>query len=112
VLDVSRVLAGPYATMVLGDLGAEVIKVERPGVGDDTREWGPPFVGPEGQLESTYFLSTNRNKLSVTLDLKDADDRALFDRIGGQPTVNRLVDCLYDRFEADAAIRPLSQPLV
>ena len=81
VLDVSRVLAGPYATMVLGDLGAEVIKVERPGVGDDTREWGPPFVGPEGQLESTYFLSTNRNKLSVTLDLKDADDRALFDRM-------------------------------
>ena len=81
VLDVSRVLAGPYATMVLGDLGAEVIKVERPGVGDDTREWGPPFVGPEGHQESTYFLSTNRNKRSVTLDLKDADDRELFDRM-------------------------------
>ena len=81
VLDVSRVLAGPYATMVLGDLGAEVIKVERPGVGDDTREWGPPFAGPEGQQESTYFLSTNRNKLSITLDLKDVDDRALFDRM-------------------------------
>ena len=81
VLDASRVLAGPYATMVLGDLGAEVIKVERPGVGDDTREWGPPFVGPEGQLESTYFLSTNRNKRSVTLDLKDTVDRELFDRM-------------------------------
>src|SRR5471030_3336610 len=81
VLDVSRVLAGPYATMVIGDLGAEVIKVERPGVGDDTRVWGPPFVGPEGHEESTYFLSTNRNKLSVTLDLKDAADRALFDRM-------------------------------
>jgi formyl-CoA transferase len=81
VLDVSRVLAGPYASMVLGDLGAEVIKVERPGVGDDTREWGPPFVGPEGQQESTYFLSTNRNKRSVTLDLKDAVDRELFDRM-------------------------------
>jgi crotonobetainyl-CoA:carnitine CoA-transferase CaiB-like acyl-CoA transferase len=81
VLDVSRVLAGPYATMVLGDLGAEVIKVERPGVGDDTREWGPPFVGPEGQQESTYFLSTNRNKRSITLDLKDVDDRELFDRM-------------------------------
>jgi crotonobetainyl-CoA:carnitine CoA-transferase CaiB-like acyl-CoA transferase len=67
--------------MVLGDLGAEVIKVERPGVGDDTREWGPPFAGPEGQQESTYFLSTNRNKLSITLDLKDVDDRALFDRM-------------------------------
>ncbi len=81
VLDLSRVLAGPYVTMVMGDLGAEVIKVERPRVGDDTRQWGPPFVGPEGQQESTYFLSTNRNKLSVTLDLKDTDDRALFDRL-------------------------------
>jgi len=81
VLDVSRVLAGPYATMVLGDLGAEVIKVERPGVGDDTRVWGPPFAGPEGQQESTYFLSTNRNKRSIALDLKDVDDRALFDRM-------------------------------
>ena len=81
VLDVSRVLAGPYATMVLGDLGAEVIKVERPGSGDDTREWGPPFIGPEGQQESTYFLSTNRSKRSITLDLKDPDDRELFDRM-------------------------------
>ena len=81
VLDVSRVLAGPYATMVLGDLGAEVIKVERPGSGDDTREWGPPFIGPEGHQESTYFLSTNRNKRSITLDLKDPDDRELFDRM-------------------------------
>ena len=81
VLDVSRVLAGPYATMVLGDLGAEVIKVERPGVGDDTRVWGPPFAGPEGHQESTYFLSTNRNKRSIALDLKDVDDRALFDRM-------------------------------
>ena len=81
VLDVSRVLAGPYATMVLGDLGADVIKVERPGAGDDTRDWGPPFVGPEGQQESTYFLSTNRNKRSITLDLKNDDDRGLFDRM-------------------------------
>jgi formyl-CoA transferase len=81
VLDVSRVLAGPYATMVLGDLGADVIKVERPGGGDDTRDWGPPFVGPEGRQESTYFLSTNRNKRSITLDLKDERDRELFDRM-------------------------------
>lgn len=81
VLDISRVLAGPYATMILGDLGAEVIKVERPEVGDDTRGWGPPFVGPEGTQESTYFLSTNRSKRSVTLDLKDADDRELLDRM-------------------------------
>ncbi|KAM5204358.1 succinyl-CoA:glutarate CoA-transferase isoform 3-T4 [Hipposideros larvatus] len=58
ILDLTRVLAGPFATMNLGDLGAEVIKVERPGAGDDTRTWGPPFVG----TESTYFLSVNRNK--------------------------------------------------
>src|SRR5690348_17618127 len=64
--------------MMLGDLGARVIKVENPGGGDDTRGWGPPFVQPEnGDRESTYFLSTNRNKESVTLDLKDDDDRAV-----------------------------------
>lgn len=62
----TRVLAGPFTTMVLGDLGAEVIKVEKPGAGDDTRSWGPPFVGSE----STYFLSVNRNKKSIAVDLK------------------------------------------
>lgn len=67
VLDLSRVLAGPYCTMVLGDLGAEVIKVERPGTGDDTRAWGPPWAG----TESAYYLSTNRNKKSITLNLKE-----------------------------------------
>ncbi|XP_075941409.1 succinyl-CoA:glutarate CoA-transferase isoform X2 [Anarhichas minor] len=66
VLDLTRVLAGPFATMILGDLGAEVIKVERPGAGDDTRAWGPPFVG----AESAYFLSVNRNKKSISVDLK------------------------------------------
>ncbi|XP_029979519.1 succinyl-CoA:glutarate CoA-transferase isoform X2 [Sphaeramia orbicularis] len=66
VLDLTRVLAGPFATMILGDLGAEVIKVERPGSGDDTRSWGPPFVGSE----SAYFLSVNRNKKSLAVDLK------------------------------------------
>ena len=71
VADFSRVLAGPYATMMLADLGARVIKVERPGAGDDTRAWGPPFA-PDGQ--STYFHSVNRNKESVALDLKDATD--------------------------------------
>ncbi|MGW2143221.1 CaiB/BaiF CoA transferase family protein [Nonomuraea bangladeshensis] len=67
VADFSRVLAGPYATMLLADLGAEVVKVERPGAGDDTREWGPPY-GPDG--EATYFLGVNRNKRSIALDLR------------------------------------------
>jgi crotonobetainyl-CoA:carnitine CoA-transferase CaiB-like acyl-CoA transferase len=71
VLDLSRVLAGPFATMMLGDLGAEIIKVEMPGTGDDTRQWGPPFV--EG--ESAYFLSINRNKKSIALNLKNARAR-------------------------------------
>jgi len=71
VLDLARVLAGPYAAMLLADLGAEVIKVERPETGDDTRSWGPPFAGPEDRRQSTYFLSANRGKRSVTIDLKD-----------------------------------------
>ena len=69
VLDLSRVLAGPYATIVLGDLGADVLKVEHPDRGDDTRHWGPPFAGGE----SAYFLSINRNKRSIRVDLKDPD---------------------------------------
>ena len=75
VADFSRVLAGPLAAMLLGDLGADVIKVERPGSGDDTRGWGPPFAPESG--EATYFLGLNRNKRSVVLDLGDAGDRAL-----------------------------------
>jgi crotonobetainyl-CoA:carnitine CoA-transferase CaiB-like acyl-CoA transferase len=66
-LDLSRVLAGPYCSMILGDLGADIIKVERPGVGDETRHWGPPFAGGE----SAYFLCVNRNKRSITIDLKN-----------------------------------------
>jgi crotonobetainyl-CoA:carnitine CoA-transferase CaiB-like acyl-CoA transferase len=73
VADFSRVLAGPYCTMVLADLGADVVKVERPGEGDETRTWGPPFAGGE----AAYFLSVNRNKRSVAIDLKDDDGRAL-----------------------------------
>lgn len=77
VVDLSRVLAGPYAAMLMADLGADVIKVERPGVGDDTRQWGPPFVGPDDAQESTYFLSTNRSKRSLVADLKDPRDLEL-----------------------------------
>ena len=73
VADFGRVLAAPYATMMLGDLGAEVIKIERPGSGDETRGWGPPYT-PDGR--STYFEAINRNKTSRALDLKDADDLA------------------------------------
>ena len=71
VLDLSRVLAGPYCTMMLADLGAEVIKVEQPEVGDETRGWGPPFAASE----AAYFLAVNRSKRSVALDLKDPADR-------------------------------------
>src|SRR5258708_1929771 len=77
VLDFSRVLAGPYCTMQLGDLGARVIKIEQPGRGDDTRAWGPPFVG----RESAYFLSVNRNKESLALDLKHPRARPILDAL-------------------------------
>jgi crotonobetainyl-CoA:carnitine CoA-transferase CaiB-like acyl-CoA transferase len=80
VVDLTRVLSGPYCTMMLGDMGARVIKIEQPGRGDDTRAWGPPFVGGE----SAYFLSINRNKESLTLDLK-------------QPGARRVLDALLDR---------------
>ncbi|KWX00789.1 CoA transferase [Carbonactinospora thermoautotrophica] len=81
VVDLSRALAGPHAAMMLGDLGARVIKVEHPDGGDDTRGWGPPFVGPEDARESTYFLSCNRNKESVRLDLKSEDGWRLLTRL-------------------------------
>ncbi len=77
VLDLTRVLSGPYCTMLLGDMGARVIKIEQPGRGDDTRAWGPPFVAGE----STYFLSINRNKESVTLDFKTPRGREILDQL-------------------------------
>jgi crotonobetainyl-CoA:carnitine CoA-transferase CaiB-like acyl-CoA transferase len=81
VLDLGRVLAAPFCTMMLGDLGAEVIKVERPGEGDDTRTWGPPWAeGPQG-WESAYYLCANRNKRSVAADLKTEAGRALVRRL-------------------------------
>ena len=77
VLDLTRALAGPYCTMMLGDLGADVIKVERPGRGDDSRSWGPPFV--EG--ESAYFLCTNRNKRSIELDMRSDRGREILRKL-------------------------------
>jgi crotonobetainyl-CoA:carnitine CoA-transferase CaiB-like acyl-CoA transferase len=84
ILDLSRVLAGPSCTQLLGDLGADVIKVERPGVGDETRTWGPPFLkGADGEdsNESAYFLSANRNKRSVTIDIAKPEGGALVRRL-------------------------------
>lgn len=78
VIDMTRVLAGPYCTMMLGDLGADVIKIEEPRQGDDTRGWGPPFTAAG---ESAYFLSANRNKRSLTLNLKDPQGLALLRRL-------------------------------
>src|SRR3546814_10817458 len=80
VFDLTRILAGPTCTQLLGDLGAEVIKIERPGQGDDTRKWGPPFVpGPEGEdtTESAYYLSANRNKRSVGIDISKPEGQKL-----------------------------------
>ncbi|CAG5119385.1 unnamed protein product [Candidula unifasciata] len=77
VLDLSRILAGPYCTMILGDMGAEVIKVEKPGTGDDTRTWGPPFMGSE----SCYYLCVNRNKKSITVDMKKPEGVQLIKKL-------------------------------
>jgi crotonobetainyl-CoA:carnitine CoA-transferase CaiB-like acyl-CoA transferase len=81
VVDLTRALAGPHAAMMLADLGARVIKVESPDGGDDSRSWGPPFVGPEGAQVSTYFLSANRNKESVTADLKSEEGKDFLTRL-------------------------------
>ena len=77
ILDLTRVLSGPYCTMLLGDLGAEVIKVERPGEGDDTRSFAPPFQGDQ----AAYFLSVNRNKKSITLDMKSEHGKEILWRL-------------------------------
>jgi crotonobetainyl-CoA:carnitine CoA-transferase CaiB-like acyl-CoA transferase len=95
VVDLTRVMTGPYCTMMLGDLGADVVKVELPGKGDDTRAWGPPFIDGE----STYFLSINRNKRSIALDLKSE---------GGAAALRRLIeraDVLVENFSPGTATR-------
>lgn len=94
-LDASRVLAGPFCGQILGDLGADVIKVERPGQGDETRSWGPPFIGDF----SAYFLSCNRNKRGMTLDLASEKGRELFYRLAEQS------DILLENFRPDSATR-------
>jgi len=76
-MDFTRIVAGPYCSMVLGDSGAEVIKIEQPGMGDDTRRWGPPFAGGE----SAYFISLNRNKKSMTLNIKDEKGKDIFKKL-------------------------------
>ncbi|RKP55658.1 CaiB/BaiF CoA transferase family protein [Pararobbsia silviterrae] len=101
VLDLSRVLAGPWASQLLADLGADVIKIERPGTGDDTRAWGPPFLrDAEGHetAESAYFLSTNRNKRSLTVDLT---------RVEGQRLIRELAaksDVVIENFKHDGLV--------
>jgi formyl-CoA transferase len=95
VLDLTRAMAGPYCTMMLGDLGADVIKVERPGSGDESRGWGPPFVGQSDDNlpgESTYFLSVNRNKRSITVNLKSSEGQEVIQRLAS------LCDVLVENF--------------
>lgn len=89
VLDLSRVLAGPWATQMLADLGADVLKIERPGVGDDTRGWGPPFVAPAdgSRGDAAYFVSANRSKRSVALDFADPRDVGLIRRLAERADV-------------------------
>ncbi len=95
VLDLSRVLAGPYCTQQLADMGATVIKVERPGSGDDTRAFGPPYLGGE----ACYYLSVNRNKQSLTLDLKHPEGRAIAHRLA------KVADVVVENFRPGAAKR-------
>ncbi|MBC7724334.1 MAG: CoA transferase [Burkholderiaceae bacterium] len=99
VVDLSRALAGPHAAMMLGDLGARVIKVESPAGGDDTRSWGPPFVGPVGDEQSTYFLSCNRNKESLPLDLKSETGKDLL------RALLRKADVVVENFRAGVMAR-------
>jgi crotonobetainyl-CoA:carnitine CoA-transferase CaiB-like acyl-CoA transferase len=91
VLDLTRVMTGPYCTMMLGDMGADVVKIEQPGKGDDTRPWGPPFLGGadahDSAGESAYFLSINRNKRSITVNLKEPSGLAIVQRLAAESDV-------------------------
>ena len=103
IVDITRAMAGPYCTMMLGDLGAEVIKVERPVSGDESRGWGPPFVGePYGPYpgESAYFLSTNRNKRSLTVNLKDPEGQEIIQKLA------QVSDVFIENFRTGVANSP------
>jgi crotonobetainyl-CoA:carnitine CoA-transferase CaiB-like acyl-CoA transferase len=108
VVDLARVMTGPFCTMMLADMGAEVIKVERPGTGDDTRQWGPPFF--EG--EAAYYLSVNRNKRSIAIDLKSDGGKAALWRLIGTADVlvenfsPGTIDRLGFSYDAVSARRP------
>ncbi len=99
VVDLSRALAGPHAGQLFGDMGARVIKVENPAAGDDTRSWGPPFVGPEDNQQATYFLSCNRNKESIALDLKSDDGKDVLTKL------IRKADVLIENFRVGVLAR-------
>ena len=102
VLDLSRILAGPWCTQILADLGADVIKVERPGAGDDTRGWGPPFIrDAEGREtdQSTYYAACNRNKRSVTVDMAHPEGRLLLQRMAAE------ADVMVENFKAGGLAR-------
>ena len=109
VLDLSRVLAGPWCTMLLGDAGASVVKIEKPGAGDDTRSWGPPFLPPgsgpkaarRGGAISTYFLSVNRSKRSAAVDLKRDEGRDVCRRLATE-----WADVVVENFRV-GGLRPL-----
>ncbi len=114
IADFSRVLAGPLATMVLGDLGADVVKVEQPGVGDDTRTWGPPWWDDGDGPTSTYFLTLNRNKRSIALDLGRPDDLAVARRIalGADVVVDNFRPGTMGRFDLDRESLTAEKPSI
>ncbi len=108
VLDLTRALAGPFCTLMLGDYGADVIKIEMPGTGDDTRHWGPPFIGEE----SAYFLSINRNKRSMTLNFKEAQAREIFLKLveGFDVVVENFTPGVMSRFGLEYAAVKQANP--
>lgn len=98
VLDLSRVLAGPWASQILGDLGAEIVKVEQPGQGDDTRRWGPPFL-PDGSNDSAYYLCANRNKESIAVNIADPQGAELIRRLAAES------DIVVENFRAGGLVK-------